>query len=78
MKASDATTRILQLERERDELREINCKLRDKLLELANQCQSCDGVGVVTVMVPRPLYSGVVVSREEPCGDCHDLRELLS
>lgn len=74
----DLTHKLLILEKERDELREENVKLRNKLLELANQCQSCDGVGVVTVMVPRPLYRGVVVSREEPCGDCHDIRELLS
>jgi len=60
--------RILTLERERDELVRANFKLRDFLLKKANECESCGGKGVVTVLVPR---------REEPCGDCLDIRAVL-
>lgn len=71
--------RIVQLERERDILRDENVKLRNKLLEVAKECSSCNGTGVVTVMrePDSHLYSGVLISREEPCGDCLDIREVL-
>lgn len=70
---------LLSAQRERDQLRVVNSKLRDKLLELAKECSSCGGTGVVTVMAPPDsrLYSGVLISREQPCGDCLDIREVL-
>ena len=76
----DHNRKILALERERDELRAVNCKLRDKLLEMAKECISCDGTGLIVVSVDdrevihdrdRPIV------RTEPCGDCEDIRELL-
>lgn len=71
--------RLIQLERERDTLRAENVKLRNKLLEVAKECSGCEGTGVVTVMrePDSHLYSGVLISREEPCGDCLDIREAL-
>jgi hypothetical protein len=59
---------------ERNQLREVNCQLRDKLLELAKECSSCGGTGVVTV---RYEYNEISRDRVEPCGDCLDIREAL-
>lgn len=55
-------------------LREANCRLRDKLLEICAACEACGGTGVVTVKShPR----GVLVERQEDCGECLDIRECL-
>ena len=59
---------------ERNQLREVNSRLRDKLLEIAKECSSCGGTGVVTV---RYEYNGISRDRAEPCGDCLDIREVL-
>jgi len=70
---------LLAAQRERDQLREVNSKLRDKLLELAKECASCGGTGVVTVMVTTAWDDdGRPCERAEPCGDCADLREVLA
>lgn len=50
-----------------------NLRLRDKLLEWAKECASCDGTGMVTVV---DLFADGH-RRVEPCGDCHDIREVL-
>jgi DnaJ-class molecular chaperone len=70
----DLTARTLQLERERDQLRQVNCKLRDKILEVCKQCAECGGTGVVTVVGIR---RGVNCEYQQPCADCADLREVL-
>lgn len=54
-------------------------RARDKLLELAKECASCGGTGVVTVMVTTVWDDdGSPCERVEPCGDCADLREVLA
>lgn len=76
----DLTARVLQVERQRDELFRANLKLRDYLLARARECEACGGTGCVTVMryAGAPLYfEGEKIERVEPCGDCHDLREVL-
>lgn len=50
----------------------IRC--RDKLLELAKACKSCDGTGLVTTMTRR---RGAPVERAIDCEDCIDIRECL-
>lgn len=49
-------------------------RLRDKLLELANECSSCSGTGCVTITED----GGEGAQRVEPCGDCLDIREVLA
>lgn len=44
------------------------CKLRDKLLELANDCAECHGSGVKT-------QDGEIL---DDCPSCLDIRELLA
>lgn len=51
-------------------LREENVRLRNKLLEIANECGGCGGTGCVT---ERLLQAERVV----PCEDCADIRQLL-
>jgi len=70
---SDLTARLLQVQRQRDQLRMENLRLRDKLLEWAAECASCDGKGVVTI-----IENIAMPGRQEVCGDCLDIRELLS
>jgi hypothetical protein len=65
-------SRIVKLERERDQLVRTNLKLRDLLLKQAKECTSCDGAGVVTV-----IDSDTDRERQEPCGDCYPIREVL-
>jgi hypothetical protein len=67
MNRVDATARILQLERERDDLVRINFKLRDKLLDLANKCGYCRGSGKV------PEKTGP----SSPCPVCSHIRKVL-
>lgn len=43
------------------------CQIRDKLLELANECSDCDGTGMQTIF-------GAVLD----CPACHDIRVLLA
>lgn len=51
-----------------------NVNLRDKLLELANECSGCDGTGVQTVWFTA---DELPCERQEPCGDCSDIRKVL-
>jgi hypothetical protein len=47
-------------------------RMRDKLLELAKACPSCNGTGIVTVYdEDRNEVRG------EECGDCADIRAVL-
>jgi transposase len=64
--------RIVQLERQRDELQLLNFKLRDKLLEIAKECSECGGTGCVTLGEDR-----IVTTRVVPCPDCADIRQAL-
>jgi hypothetical protein len=64
----DLTRKLLIAEKERDVLREVNCKLRDKLLEVCKQCRSCDGTGIISFGKP-PII--------DDCPACVDLREVL-
>jgi hypothetical protein len=69
---------LLAAQRERDQLRVVNSKLRDKLLSIARECGSCGGTGAVTVMVTTAWDDdGRPCERTEPCGDCLDIREAL-
>jgi hypothetical protein len=52
MNARDALTKLVVVERERDQLREVNCTLRDKLLEIAKECSKCRGTGLRTIHFP--------------------------
>lgn len=58
------------------QLREMNEKLRAKLLELAKDCVPCSGTGCVDVVLKSPL-SGRLHSVSEDCPVCLDIRELL-
>jgi hypothetical protein len=77
--------RIVMLERERDALRAMNLRLRDKLLEYAKKCERCRGTGSVMDQVRTVKFSntltglppGVLAGRWRPCPDCQDLREVL-
>jgi hypothetical protein len=64
------------LARERDALRAMNLRLRDKRLELANNCGLCRGTGVAHQTMTG-LPRGLLAGRGRPCPDCKDLRELL-
>lgn len=76
---SDALARLLLAERERDSARDENVKLRNKLLDIAKQCETCGGTGVVTRNIRPALEAnhGIAVTREVECLDCLDVRELL-
>lgn len=50
------------------------CAMRDKLLEIANECSECEGTGCISV---RP-QDEAVWGRTLPCPDCEDIRELLA
>jgi len=52
---------------------EAVCKLRDKLLEFAKDCEPCGGTGIITVNDENAPAFG----RTLPCYACEDLRELL-
>jgi hypothetical protein len=71
--------KLLRAERQRDELVRENLRLRDFLLARAKECEACGGTGCVTVTVT--LYdeavNDFVEDRQEPCGDCLDIREVL-
>jgi hypothetical protein len=66
---------LLSAQRERDQLRVVNSKLRDKLLELAKECSGCNGTGVHTVRGFE--RRGQALERQEPCRDCADIRAVL-
>lgn len=78
-------SRIVKIERERDDLQRANFKLRDKLLEFAKSCARCGGTGMQTDYVDdgnrlipegdRRRDTGRAVTRE--CKDCADIREVL-
>lgn len=77
---------LLLIQRERDSLRATNCKLRDKLLELAKQCKECDGAGVITErrdgrghLVSALAYDSgrILTEHQVPCPGCADIREVL-
>lgn len=71
----DATARILQLERQRDELQRVNFKMRDALLAYAKECIKCDGTGCVPF--EDDVFHEREVVRTVPCPVCYDLRELI-
>ena len=48
-------------------------KCRDKLLEIAKECASCDGTGCITVEDEMVTAFGRVL----PCPQCEDIRECL-
>jgi hypothetical protein len=56
------------------QLRAENSRLRDKLLELANECTDCGGTGVQTIFTFRELTAE---ERQQPCDACADIREVL-
>lgn len=70
---SDLNAKLILAERERDRAREENVRLRNKLLEWAAECSSCDGTGMVTI-----IENIAMPGRVEPCGDCEDIREILA
>lgn len=49
-------------------LREANCRLRDKLLEIAKGCPECGGTGIINFGKP-PII--------DDCPACLDIREIL-
>lgn len=59
---------------EYEELIDSLSKCRNKLLELAGECSSCGGTGIITISAQR---RGVVVERQTDCDDCFDIRECL-
>jgi len=51
-----------------------------KLRELAGECAGCDGRGVNSCTFVSPGSrpgSGNSITRDEPCTDCEDIREVL-
>ena len=64
-KKSEHVTQRLVVQRERDALREENCRLRDKLLDLAHKCGYCRGAGTVSDGAGPPL----------PCPVCGHIRK---
>jgi hypothetical protein len=74
MTLKEAIRALALAQRERDSLREVNCKLRDYLLARAKECEACDGCGVVTVYTTDIMNDP---GHQEPCGDCYALREVL-
>jgi hypothetical protein len=52
---------------------EVVCKLRDKIMEFAKDCEPCGGTGIITVKDEDAPAFG----RTLPCYACEDLRELL-
>jgi len=67
MNRIDATRQLLACQIDCANLREINNKLRDKLLELAKECSDCDGTGLQTIL-----------GEPGPCPACEDIREVLN
>jgi DnaJ-class molecular chaperone len=59
---------------ENEKLREANLKMRDKLLEIAKECSTCSGTGIVTV---THNIRGVLRKGQEDCPDCLDIRAVL-
>ena len=72
MNRIDATRQLLACQIDCANLREINNKLRDKLLEWARNCQPCGGTGCETIRNDDGLTVAVL-----PCPKCHDIREVL-
>jgi hypothetical protein len=73
----DHNRKLLALERERDSLREANCRLRDKLLECAKECERCHGTGLVTIHFPGNEGVPAWDADDQPCEECRDIREVL-
>jgi hypothetical protein len=73
MRSADAAARILQLERERDELFRANLRLRDVMLKRAKDCKKCGGTGCEKTCND----SGRVVAAL-PCPECKDFRAVLA
>ena len=69
---STLNAKLVKAERERDQLREVNCKLRDKLLEIAKECSECGGTGCIT-----RIDNIAMPGRVEECPDCADIRSVL-
>jgi hypothetical protein len=68
-------TKLLLVERERDDLRVVNVKLRNKLLEICAACESCGGSGCVEDIVQHARFGPQV--QVIPCEACLDIREVL-
>jgi hypothetical protein len=74
VKHDKTRTLLLLVERERDALRIDNCRLRDKLREIAKKCKTCHGNGLIE---KSWKLKSLLVAHQAPCPDCMDLRELL-
>jgi len=76
----ELTRRVALLERQLDQLRTENLKLRDKLLELAAACTECHGTGLSTGFEdidPDDITKGCRQVTSE-CDACADIREVLA
>ncbi len=67
--------RVIKVQRDLDACREENVILRNKLLELANECSGCGGTG--RVRTPDVLQK-VLGQLDAPCSDCADIRRVLA
>lgn len=45
-----------------------------KLQDVAGECAECGGTGVVTYLDPR----GTTYDRQDFCGACHDIRDVIT
>jgi hypothetical protein len=77
MNVRDALAKLVVAERERDSLREVNCKLRDKLLECAKECARCHGTGLVTIHFEGNEGAPEWDADDQPCPECEDIRAVL-
>jgi hypothetical protein len=73
------TRKLLLLEKELDQVRAENLRLRDRVLAAAAACESCSGTGLVSIFEqidPDDITKGCREAVQE-CGDCADWREAL-
>jgi hypothetical protein len=76
----DLVRKLTLIERERDLAREEALRYRDKLLELAANCSTCDGSGVIILSIDDReviLTCDKPIVKTEACADCEDIRSLL-
>lgn len=64
---------------ENQKLRDQICRLRDKLLELAKECASCDGTGLASEIEYQHTREGRTQTavRTVECETCRDIRAAL-
>jgi hypothetical protein len=55
----------------------VVCKLRDKLMELAKECEHCDGTGIVTQHNGHTWAGPHDEGTAEDCPACADIRMVL-